>query len=83
VPPADNDHRANQRKAHSAPTRAVDDVLQKGGLAGTSCAEHYRLHHPRRVRPEPGLAMHVIAEDDRILRECGFDRGAVLRLAYK
>src|SRR5947208_14194901 len=39
-----------------------DDVLQKGGLAGTSCAEHYRLHNPRRVRPEPGLAMHVIAD---------------------
>src|ERR1700720_2800263 len=60
-----------------------NDVLEKRGLAGTSCAEHYRLHHPRRVRPEPGLAMHVIAEDDRVLSECRFDGRAVLRLAYK
>src|SRR5579864_3899440 len=59
-----------------------NDVLQKRGLAGTSCAEHYRLHHPRRVRPEPGLAMHVIAEDDRILRERGLDGLAVFGLAY-
>src|SRR5208337_207299 len=60
-----------------------DDVFQKRGLAGTSCAEHHRLHYPRRVRPEPGLAMHVIAEDDRVLSECRFDGRAVLRLAYK
>src|SRR5438445_7950076 len=44
-----------------------DDVLQKRGLTGTSCPEDHRLHHPRRIRPEPGLVMHVIAEDDRVL----------------
>src|SRR6267154_6316774 len=59
-----------------------NDVFEKRGLAGTSCAEHHRLHHPRRVRPEPGLAMDVIAEDDRVLRERSFDRGAVFGLAY-
>src|SRR5260370_3467257 len=54
-----------------------DDVLQKRGLAGTSCAENHRLHHARRVRPEPGPTMHVIAEGDRVLRERGFDRRAI------
>src|SRR5258708_30413209 len=60
-----------------------DDVLQKRGLAGTSCAENHRLHYPRGVRPEPGPTMHVIAEGDRVLRKRGFDRRAILRLAYK
>ena len=44
-----------------------DDVLKKRGLARTSGPEHDRLHHARRIGPEPGLAMHVIAEHDRVL----------------
>src|SRR5208283_1027169 len=44
-----------------------DDVLQKRGLAGTGCAEYHRLHHPRRVRPQPRLTMNVVAQHDCVL----------------
>ena len=60
-----------------------DDVFQKCGLAGTSRAEHHRLHNPRRVRPEPGLAMDVVAQHDCVLCVRGLDGLPVFGLAYK
>src|ERR1017187_9107126 len=60
-----------------------DDVFQKCGLAGTSCAEYPRLHHPRRVRPEPGFTMDVIAQHDCVLCVRGLDGLAVFGLVYK
>src|SRR4029077_20887025 len=60
-----------------------NDALEKRGLAGTSCAEHHRLHNPRRVRPEPGFAMDVVAQRDCVLCVRGLDGLAVFGLAYK
>ena len=44
-----------------------DDAAQGGRLAAASHAKQDRLHDPDTVRPEPGVAMDVIAKNDRVL----------------
>jgi hypothetical protein len=60
-----------------------DDVLEQRGLARPSRSKHHRLHDAGRVRPEPGLAMDVVAQNNRILFGGGFDGSAVFGVAYK
>jgi len=59
------DHHRNPVRVFGGPNHAEqvlrDDVLEEGGLARTGCAEHDRLHHARRIGPEPGLSVDVIA----------------------
>ena len=47
-----------------------DDVLQQRCLSAAGHSEHDTLHHANSVRPQPRIAMDVVAEHDRALRPC-------------
>jgi hypothetical protein len=53
------------------------DAIAKAIEKKTSCAENHRLHHPRRIPPEPRLAVNVVTKDDRVLCERCLDRSHV------
>src|SRR5580693_3974858 len=70
-------------RAHDPKKILRNDVPEQCRLAGTSRSKDNRLHYPRRIGPEPRLAVDVISEHDGVLRVGRRDRLSVFCLADK